>query len=179
MACVPASPSAATRPLQPNQMPEWRFRVERTATSSPPARLPPSPLGTETRLEITTSRATSGPPGSATGARWPVSPRTPPSNTRAEALLRRDRFGLRQLLQPAANVAWRVEAQRYARNTAADGNSDAVEFRHDGERGLVGRVVADEDGPSRLERLVAHQPAHRRPLVEAGRLDLEHRLAGQ
>src|SRR5215471_3032685 len=56
MVCVTAFSFVATRPLHPNQTPEWRFRVARTATSSPPARLLPSPDGTATRLEITTNR---------------------------------------------------------------------------------------------------------------------------
>ena len=46
-----------TRPLHPNQIPGCRLRTGRIATASPPARLPPSRLGTATRLETTTKRA--------------------------------------------------------------------------------------------------------------------------
>src|ERR1043166_687800 len=57
MAWTPASDPAATRPLQPNQIPGCRLRTGRIATARPPARLAPSRLGTATRLETTTSRS--------------------------------------------------------------------------------------------------------------------------
>jgi hypothetical protein len=58
---VSSSFPTATLPLQPSQIPPLFWSAGRNATSSPPARLGPSP-GTETRLETTTSRAKSDPP---------------------------------------------------------------------------------------------------------------------
>ena len=64
----PASSVAATLPLQPSQTPPFCCSVGRSATSSPPARLAPSPAGTETLLETTTNRANTDPPNFATDA---------------------------------------------------------------------------------------------------------------
>src|SRR5882762_2858182 len=47
---------APTFPLQPSHTPPLCCSAGRNATSSPPARLAPSPEGTETRFETTTSR---------------------------------------------------------------------------------------------------------------------------
>jgi hypothetical protein len=43
---------------------------------------------------------------------------------------------------------------------------------------LVGDVVADEHGGASTERRLAHELQHRRTLVAAGRLHLDHALAG-
>jgi len=58
---VSSSFLAATLPLHPSQTPPLFCNAGRNATSSPPARLELS-LGTETRLETTTSRANTDPP---------------------------------------------------------------------------------------------------------------------
>src|SRR5215472_10758392 len=48
-------------PLQPSHTPPLCCSAGRNATSSPPARLAPSPEGTETRLDTTAKRAISPP----------------------------------------------------------------------------------------------------------------------
>src|SRR5882757_4165648 len=48
---------APTFPLQPSHTPPLCCNAGRNATSSPPARLAPSPEGTETRLDTTAKRA--------------------------------------------------------------------------------------------------------------------------
>ena len=75
-------------PAEPD--PSCRLRSERTATASPPARLPPSRLGTATRFDTTISRANIGPPSFARAASRSRS--GPPSNRSAENFPTTSRF---------------------------------------------------------------------------------------
>src|SRR5690349_15905183 len=65
------------------------------------------------------------------------------------------------------------------RDHAADGKTQAAELRQDWEYRLVGRVVADENRVTALERRIFHQLAYRAGFVDSRHFDLEDELAGQ
>src|SRR5206468_8032825 len=76
-----------------------------------------------------------------------------------------------------AHIPRRADPPRCAGQEAADGNSQASEFRQPGKGIFVSRIIAEEDRPTAGEGFVLHEIPQSRSLVESARLNLNDRLA--